>query len=256
MSRVLFIGNSQLACVKVALDGQPHLLGERQVAYMAFSQLWAGGLEVVDGIVRGPKQIRSDVILNEARLDDYDCVVIVGMGVSTMRAAAIYLTHRLLPHHKQGMHLLSEGAFEAAMTEAVLRSGAGQILAKLRPATEMPILLVPEPLVNAAIRKDDVWSGVWTGEFVPFLVAQYFECVRRYLGSQADLLMQPPETIADEVFTRSSYGDGALMNAVRTRKNGLQFRYSEEDRDYKHMNEQYGELVCRGIGGWLAGRGL
>ncbi len=192
-----------MACVKVALDGQPHLLGERQVAYMAFSQLWAGGLEVVDGIVRGPKQIRSDVILSEARLDDYDCVVIVGMGVSTMRAAAIYLTHRLLPHHKQGMHLLSEGAFEAAMTEAVLRSGAGQILAKLRPATEMPILLVPEPLVNAAIRKDEVWSGVWTGEFVPFLVAQYFECVRRYLGSQADLLMQPPETIADEVFRRA-----------------------------------------------------
>jgi len=221
MSRVLFIGNSQLACVKVALGARPQLLGARRIDYMAFSQRWAGGVELIDGIVRGPRQIPSDVILSEARLDDYDCIVIIGMGLSSLRAAAIYLTHRLLPHHKPGKHLLSEDAFEAAMTEAVLRSGAGQLLRTLRPETELPILVVPEPRLKAAIREDEAR----TEECTAFLVARYFEHVQRHLAPLAEVLAQPHETIEDGVFTQSSYGRGGLMDAIRTRKDGRPFRY-------------------------------
>lgn len=256
MSRVLFIGNSHLACVKVALGTRPQLLGVRRADYMAFSQNWAGGIKLIDGVLQGPRQIPSDVILSEARLHDYDCVVIIGMGLTTIRATAIYLTHRLLPHHKPGKHLLSEYAFEAAMTEGVLRSGAGQLLRMLRPETKLPILVVPEPFMNASIRDDEERSEIWTEKFTPFLVARYLEHVQLHLTPLADVLAQPPQTIEDGMFTQSSYGRGGLMDAIRTRKDGRPFRYGEHDRDYRHMNERYGELVCREIIVWLESRGL
>ncbi len=225
---------------------------------MAFSQNWASDFDVVGGTIRAPGsvELRRDTS-GVPHIDKYDGIVIIGMGAQApIQAAAIYQTHRLLIHRQQGKHLLSADAFEVAMTEGVLRAGVWHILARIRHATEMPVLIVPDPLMNSAIAEDEEWSGALAGEHAAFLVEQYFQACAVDARLQGRNHGTAQETIEGGAFTQSTYGHGGLRDAVNTTKGGRQKRYKEEDRDYRHMNEQYGKLVCRDIGGWLDSRGL
>lgn len=259
MSRkFLLVGNSHLACVKVAMDIEPGLLGGRTVDYVAFNQIDAADFDVVEGIIKPPTNtsaIPSDARLGEARATDYSGFVIVGMGLSINLLASIYLSHRLLAHHRQGLHLLSRAAFDSAVAESIQKLGVNSIIAKLRAATNVPVLLVPEPLMNAEIAKDERGADVWTGEHAPFLVERYISSLHQVFDPVVDLLEQPPETI-DGVFTRAEYAYGGLRSLTKRDKRGNPWRYKEDHRDYRHMNEQYGAIICRRIENWLTSRGL
>ncbi len=256
----LLIGNSHLACVKVAMDSEPGLLGGRGIEYMAFNELQASEFGIAEGIIQPPSNssgsaVSLDAGSREVRVADYSGFVIVGMGLSVNLLATIYLSHRLLAHHRPGLHLLSRAAFDAAAAESILSRGANPIVAKLCAATNVPVLLVPEPLMNAEIVKDERGSDVWTGEHAPFLVEQYTAHLHKVFDPMVDVLEQPPETI-DGVFTRADYAYGGLRSLTRRDKRGNPWRYKEDHRDYRHMNEQYGAIICREIEHWLTSRGL
>lgn len=256
--KFLLIGNSHLACMKVAMDSEPGLLGGRSIDYMAFNEIDAPDFEIAEGIFQPPANtsaIAADARLREARVTDYSGFVIVGMGLSINLLASIYLSHRLLAHHRQGLHLLSRAAFDSAVAESILRRGANSIIAKLRAATNVPVLLVPEPLMNAEIAKDERGADVWTGEHAPFLVEQYIASLHQVFDPVVDILEQPPETI-DGVFTRVDYAYGGLRSLTKRDKRGNPWRYKEDHRDYRHMNEQYGAIICRRIEHWLTSQGL
>lgn len=52
------------------------------------------------------------------------------------------------------------------------------------------------------------------------------------------------------------YAYGGLRSLTKRDKRGNPWRYKEDHRDYRHMNEQYGAIICRRIEHWLTSQGL
>jgi hypothetical protein len=114
----------------------------------------------------------------------------------------------------------------------------------------VPILMVPEPLLNQDVTEDeDEWGDVWTGPHVPFLSATFRELVHDGLAPYSvAVLDQPSETVAEGAFTHPKYGMGAANFFGKSRA-------WERRKDRRHMNEEYGRLICQKIATWLKSQG-
>lgn len=252
-NRVLFIGSSQIGSIKLAHDQTPDLLSGWDIDFMAFNQQWARFFDMVDGILRPTGEAAEEVRVQgvqEPHILRYRAIVVIGMGMTSLLMGSIYQTHRLLMHFREGFQLLSRPAFDAATADAILASGMVHIVQKLRSVTQAPILAVPDPLLSAAIVEDEDWADVWTGPHVPFLLEQYFERLHKHVGPLADLLGPPPEAVVGHAFTHIDYSRGGVRMEPRSRRGDIR-RYDEARRDRRHMNEEYGRLICRDICSWL-----
>jgi len=263
--RLLFIGNSQLGCLKLALDRWPQDLAGYAIDYMPINQLWTADLEVDEGWLRSRSETANRVLVpapgakEEVFIPDYHAVVIVGLGATVMHMGLIYHHHRLLMHRGPGKQLLSRAAFDAAAAEVLLRCGARLVAARIREVSVLPTLLVPEPLPSHAITEDgEEWGDAWTGAHVGFLHAAYGRHLNdTFAPLSVDILGQSEQTIVHEYFTNPVHARGAV-NIYRPRPRpadgpGHPYKaYRKDDR--RHMNEEYGRLAVKGVGAWLRSR--
>jgi hypothetical protein len=100
--------------------------------------------------------------------------------------------------------------------------------------------------MNQGVTEDkDEWGDVWT--HVPALATTYRDLIRSGLASYtADIIEQPSETIVDGGFTHPKYGVGAGNFFGKPRA-------WERRKDRRHMNAEYGRLICEGISTRLNG---
>lgn len=133
-------------------------------------------------------------------------------------------------------------AFREAATKDMLAVSESQRLTKiLREVSVAPILISPEPF--PADFEDNDEDKILPTAYAPkkpqSTEAIYQGMSDNFLGSGVHWLRQDPNTIGGRLNTQRSFstGSGRL-------KQGDQ-RAAHKERDVRHMNEKYGEIVLR-----------
>ncbi|CAN5518304.1 hypothetical protein BH10PSE6_BH10PSE6_23800 [soil metagenome] len=256
--RILFVGNSHLGCVKLALDGDPDLIAGFDFDFIILLKSGASDIEVADGRLRLTTERAKELatkavgVITEAALANYQAIVLVGLGLTMNWVGRLYRSHRLLEHRHPEKQLISPSAFQAMVDETVGESAANKVAVEIRSVTDMPILLIAEPPLSVSVQDIGEWDDVWTGNHVAFLAETLTKGIRGVFAPKSvDIAEPPPETITDPYFTKLEYSTKA-PNILKAREGrGGATKHKKHKDDFRHMNDAYGALLCRNIARWL-----
>jgi hypothetical protein len=179
-------------------------------------------------------------------LDRYDAFILIGFGTFAYRHASLLRRHALVNGNRarlanrpvRPLHLVSESALAATVTDRLRSEDGFDRARRIRDAAARPMFFIPTPRPSAE------WLAVngsdWLRrEILRRELAILFDCVDRATAEVVHefggrLLAQPPETLDGPFTTRAEY-----------------LRVNDPDagpgrsRDLVHMNEQYGVDVWR-----------
>jgi hypothetical protein len=137
-----------------------------------------------------------------------------------------------------GRQLVSQQLLDKMLADLYRQSLAEHVMDVIRASSQKPVYLMADPLW--APWSLDAPRGRLLGEIVKAGLGRPFvEWTRRALADAfsdtAAILVQPQETVQDDIFTVPAYAKGS----VRLRKEIVE----HEDDDYQHMNAEFGALM-------------
>lgn len=255
--RALVFGDSHSACLIEAwrAGGWPE---GREMAFFVRSAGRAAEHEIADGRIAATSEAFRQFLsrLDQAAEQDLaaqDAFVIVGSGVSLFHVVQVLNLYRVLEWdgtgERDGRPVLSEAVLRIAVSEALLASPAGRLMAQLRavPGLEArPIHLLPQPFPSERALKDTTApAGAGLRRMVRRGVAAravglFLEETERFaLQFGAVLHRQPEETVARDCFTALAY-----MTAARRLVN---LAMPQPKTDILHANQAYGRLMLEKV---------
>lgn len=243
--RVLLIGNSHLAAPRTALRD--------------FASRWPGFKPDVFGL---PGQSIGELICREGSLVSdqpeirrqmqfyndqpsldirgYDLFAVIGGG-SFSQVCAVQDSHRSLsfPSVQAGVpaELCSEGFIDAMIRQRILGSTAARLIVTLAGQGSAPILYLPGPFPSLDCRnvpgaERPLVALSRRGDGRDFF-ARYRRILHQELAGRAKLLMQPDDTVTEEIFTDPQWMRGALRLNNRS-------DIPQGKADHAHANASYG----------------
>lgn len=236
--KLCVLGNSHLASFKTGWD----LIGDRyphiEATFFGATRGAMRGLRVREGaLVPDNDRLREAIVWTSNGLDritgDYDAYILVGMGFSFPHMANVLRDFRTPDLPRDAEHLISDEALLAAIKGTLDKSGARQLIARVRQISDAPIGYSHDPFHAKASRDNDRYSYMNFDEKVRQILAVY-TAMRADLHAVCDVLDQPPETIEDDMFTRAEYWTGA----VPLKKGMIGYKRA----DFAHMNARFGAL--------------
>lgn len=261
------IGNSHAAAV---IEGWSRLKqSETAFAFdfFAFPAICPDEICVENGQMRASSRMTEALVAlgvkNRIVLRDYDFLMIVGCGLNLMLSARGVRRHcrisesgapatlrdrlfRLAPAvFPAPRSLISEDCLHAARDALTEASVAIMLARRLHEATEIPVILAPEPLPSATILnapdKGRYMRRLQEAGEGPSVRASMYQGIRRALADlpRATLLRHPDAVIEDEMFTPAAFG----VNAQRL----FDLRSTFGEDDFWHANGDYGEVLMRSM---------
>jgi hypothetical protein len=181
--------------------------------------------------------------LNRVEIDRYDAFVFVdlGFGIDLLEICSLYRVIEQRCRPEDIRQLLSHACFQTVVASELESSLAVQLAGKLRSLTGRPILICPRPF-PAASALDEGALGDRNALYSVFSLCKA-AAAHVAKASGLELVWPPDETMEIPGFTKSQYAFGGL------RLRGKQQGSTREDG--MHMNEDYGDHVCRSLLGKL-----
>lgn len=240
--RICFIGDSQVAALKLALsdsrwDGvrdRVTILGARGNGLMT-ATIRDGKLVSDDKAVQ--RYFRLTAGADHVDLAEHDIFCVVGCRVNfnpVNKIADVYTTYALgLP----GRQLVSADLFESLLAGMFRRSNAAMVIDLLRSATANPVYLMPGPLWSPRVR--ELEKGRVLNEVVALGKGDaYLRTFRQSMGVAFDgipIITQPDDTVFDSLFTDMKYSVGSVALTQSGSEHG--------EEDFAHMNADYGNRM-------------
>jgi hypothetical protein len=256
--KLCIIGNSHAGMlVHAARDGAAEGL---ELTYMARQGRGPEGLRLRGNSLRAmrPETRRALARLNmpdRVRIDAFDAFVVVAMTATVFSLAPLIGSHAIYtwPSTRRVIQakpedetsvlerpFLSEPALVASLKQAIEDNIAHSVVQKLRRASEVPIILVPQPCPSEHVladtsRQSGIKQLVRSGD-APSAMRALETAHGQVFGEVAGLtrLAQPAETITQHCLTKLAYTRGAGR---------LNVDGSQPQDDILHANAIYGALV-------------
>jgi hypothetical protein len=241
MSSVCFLGNSHLGAIKRGWDDSG-----RAGTFLAATGSRLEGLKVRDGQLVGDDELTEMMTrltgTATTAVADHDAFVIVGLSLSVRNTAALF--QRFRPWRADvedgSTYLISPEAYAAAAAGSLRRSAAVKLAQRLRAATDVPILLMPQPgpserVIETTSPKTGFWRSLRaTGREREVREAFEGGCAL-VAGNELHVVVQPEATRAHEIFTLERFATHDTKLDGRERPDGR--------IDYSHMNAEFGNLA-------------
>lgn len=246
MIKVALIGNSHTAMLKLAWDQLSQTKTDVSIDFFIWRSTGEDSL-VIKG-VNGEAQIDQIKILpglaSTVALDNYDAVLICGLGFELKQFLDVYKTHRLTSQ-SETKFLVSEDCFNATVEELTKNSLAFKVNQALVNAGFRKVFLVPTPrsseyLLNGEYT-DDVHQICINNKEQSFVSKTFVNASQYFCELGTEVLHQPDETIVGEICT-----DKIFSNAYGTPESERYFELKGR-RDLIHMNEKYGKIVLQSL---------
>lgn len=254
MKRLCVIGNSHLAAVKLGWDRiqDPVTRAQFDLTFLGSPGLDMQHVVIEDGLIRGgterlTRKFKSLGGIEEARIDDFDAFVLVGMSFGIQQCLRIYASHRthtmrLGPSHA----LISEPAYSAAVSDRLRGTLSWRVAVDLlRHAGVRPVMICLQPCTavgavsNPGSREVNKLVAGATRNGDARALRRVFAAAIATLDMPGLMVVpQPDATVVDDILTRDEY----TRESVK-----LNFRDRHDGNDYSHMNALYGELVLQDL---------
>lgn len=242
-SRICFIGNSHLAAIRLGFQEERFSGYRSDVSMFGSYRKTLFTLRNRDGrIVSDDAAVRESLqFTGGAEYIDpsaYDMFCIVACGTNVQPATTVIEKYTSFAFDLPGRQLVSQQLLDKMLVELYRQSLAEHVIAVIRAASQKPIYLIADPLW--APWALDAPRGKLLGEIIKAGLARPFvDWTHRALAAAfkdtATIVVQPPETVQDDIFTIAGYSKGS----VRLRKEIVE----HEDDDYQHMNAEFGALM-------------
>ena len=251
--KLLVFGNSHAAClIEAWREGGQH--GAHRVEFFVRS---GNGVEghAFDGTrisaeTAGMRDALARLGLPPAQdLAEFDALAIVASGISLFPTVQALNTYRILewpPDRRPDAPAITESVLRLATAEALARSNAGRLLARLRQVpglADIPVHLLPQPFPSERALSMPVAAGAGFKRLIRVnqaaAAAAIFrdEAARLAVRHRAIFHPQPPETVAHHCLTRADHSTGArrLINMDKR----------QPAADVLHANLAYGRILLR-----------
>jgi len=259
MTRVCFVGNSHLACIKMGWDTTADQYSELKVSFFGAP---ANGLTWMRPANGGYLVSENDILTanlmalwgtDRFRPDDYDVLCLVGMGMLISVVGHLYRDYRSSVHRNRHgtFRLLSPDCFQAAANGLVAKTRSARLFRQIRVVSQRPVVfaaqparrpIVPDRYKPSAELKRTLASGDDSA------LHDVFANAIQQLSANVYFLPQPEETRLNLFFSKAEYSKGSRQ---------LESTFSEHENDEtNHMNSAYGALVVRDLHLMLSRNGV
>jgi hypothetical protein len=240
------LGSSHSACVKNAWSHRD--LGTAQgfsMTFFAAKSVSLRQLDYRDGalVPNNPKLAEMLELtsggLNRIEIGKYDAFVLIALNFAA-DLPEICERYRVISQpstEPDQRWLLSRACFQALIASELRRSLAIELARKLRALTDRPILICPKPFPAVSIvAPGPECDPAALGPAFALYVAAATQVAEE---NGAEMVWPPAETMVVPGFTKRQYAEGGLR---------MQGKQSDKTQaDGKHMNEDYGALVCDSV---------
>lgn len=240
--RICFIGDSQVAALRQALDDPRASAHADRIAIYGSRGQGLFSLRDEDGsLVTDEKKVRQDLKFTGGsraiKLRKYDAFCVVGSLVKLEWTDEIVRDYATIGMGLSGRRLVSENLMRQMFEEAMRQTLAYHLLGLVEGAGK-PVFFIPCPLHSegivgherGAVIRSMIEAGLGDDYFARFARAR-----DAIIGPKATIIHQPEETIAPPFFTKRAYG----LGSIRLTKH----RVEHGDDDFGHMNQDFGVLM-------------
>lgn len=259
-NRLCFIGNSHLACVKLAIDAERDALPTRSVDYFAGSGYLIDKFHVVDGHFLSTRDEylltqMTSISVGQDRIDmrAYDAFVLVGLGLEYRDLFQIFRMHRLHSDAKRaaGRAPVSDAYVTDFLAEAYATRAGYWLARKIRRVTSAPVIFLSSPYPAEAIISDTVNRHLLKlrqTSYYQDLVDFYVQCADSAAATVgASFIPQSAETQVAPGFTRAELNAGAVGLAPPKVSDAKNWHREKSTADPWHMNADFGRARLRDI---------
>ncbi len=260
VNRLCFIGNSHLACVKLAIDADPKALPARSADYFAGSGYLIDKFHVVDGhfLTTDDDYLMTQMTSTSAGRDRidmraYDAFVIVGLGIEYRDLFQLFRMHCLAADRKRsaGREVISDAFFTDFLARAYGNRAGYGLARSIRAASSAPVIFLSSPYpsetiidnkVNAHLRK--LRATAYFGDLVDF----FLQCADAAAAAAgATFIPQSDDTLATPGFTKATLNRGAVGLAPPKITEAHNWHREKTTADPWHMNAEFGASRLRDI---------
>lgn len=238
------IGNSHLAAMKLGWEQIRPQSGNHMVTFFGCAGSGVQGLTLKEGrLVSDLPKVSDSFKITSGGLSEieniYDAYAVCGL-FGTLQMAQIYRNYRTSDlTFGNRHHLLSDFAFETALSEALLALPAIHLPRLVSESFGKPVLLLPRPHLSEEVTSElNLWKRLFGNGDGPLLAGYFLRATQMAAGKFATIIPQPEETTVGGIFTKQIYSTGATR---------LTKEKEMPESDHSHMNGDYGAAVMRTV---------
>jgi hypothetical protein len=241
--RLLLLGNSHLAAVKLGWDARRSEESDVQVSFFGAPAKWTQHADLTEGTISTANAPLAKKFVRvsgkqSVHLHDFDAVALVGMYfgfadvLRLLRQVHLFTTPPLRPKSQ----LVSKACLEQMFVDFLSQSSAIDLATRIRPGFHKPLLLVPTPLPAERFLDAPPLVGATSRTFRQSM-GELFEIYERAASQTTakvplTVVQQPSPTIASTGLTKDRFS----QDSVRLLGEG----HKHPDEDYVHMNTEFG----------------
>jgi hypothetical protein len=257
MTRICFLGNSHLACLRLAADRDPRLIPGGPAAWFAGSASSMNGLHLEKGRCLAPRgqRLKAQMAaisggISRVDLTAHDLFVIVGIGLDYRDVFRLFRTHCLASDVAKGRQAgrapVSASFFRAFLADMHATRPGERIARQIRavnPAARVTIL--PAPYPSETILDHEEASGALAGFkgsdcFADMARIHLASATRAAEAAGAELVPQDPATLAAPGFTMARYNVQAVGLQSPHKAHAENWHGEKSAYDPWHMNADLG----------------
>lgn len=258
VTRPCFLGNSHLACLKLAADRDPALIpGGGAVGWFAGSALSLNRLRLEKGRYLAPRsqQLRAQMLAvsggaERVDLTAYDGFIIVGVGLDYRDVFRLFRTHCLARDVALGRQVgrapVSESFFRGFLADRHAREPGEHIARQIRavnPAAQVALLPAPYPSETILDHPEAsmALAGLRGSDCFAEMAEIHLAAASRAAEAAGALLVpQGAGTLAGPGFTQAHYNERAVGLQSPSRANAAKWHGEKYSYDPWHMNVAFG----------------
>ncbi len=247
MTKICFIGNSHLGCIKRAWDQmRPEYPGTKIDFFIDRS---AGTVPLSIGASADDAEVFTDILIEEGKKSllvpaDYKSTYIFSFEFSVIRLTSLYGGYRADEQAQVGkQQLISEGMYLVSATAALKATRAAEVARALVKQGANNVCIVEQPRPNEYLTSTQeetmvsFRSALDDGESIDRMYRQASQAAAASLGVR--LLRQPEATVAGPLLSKGQFG----LSDINDQSEGSWYQRG----DFIHMNPDFGRLVMAEI---------
>lgn len=250
--RVLLIGNSHLAAIKLGWDS---IAAEHpEIACRFFGATQRGISKIDDLVLDGDvlalasnrvarKSLRTFGGTGSIKLSDFDVIGFVGLQFGIIKQLLLlrhFRSYTMPP--LTSTHLISKACLRQTIRDRLECTLAPRLMRIIKSVTPAMLVLIPAPLPSEGMFRREPWTNFDRNQLCA-CIGEIYELYREVskdivAGIGARLVLQPPPTMATPGLSRADLAQGAAR--LRT---GFEATHHEDNLG--HMNGEYGADVMK-----------
>jgi hypothetical protein len=247
--RLCFIGNSHLAAFRTGWDKASSRYAGVGVDFFGAA---GGDLESLSlrrrEFVSEDRRVRRQLRATSGgarsiSVDCYDGFLLVGLGLGggIPKFVERYRTFSTCRPDARARHLVSDAVFDLMVRGHLTSALAIKLIRDIRSISDSPIVVAQTPRPRRGIMSHRKSSRAAADLLLPRLTAVW-ERSKAAIAAEHKIAIvdQPQETIEDNLFTKDTFGIGA----IRLQEG---FETPHKQNDYRHMNAAYGALYIDAV---------